>query len=527
MGRNPRTSLPASHRRKSRALLAALAIALALPPAASAATIAVTTAIDEDNTQNGNCTLREAITAAQSNAAVDLCPAGSESATDLVLLLAGDQAWNAGVAAISGGGPLVVRGPGPVASAARVLIGPTTSRFLRLLEGADVTVENLEIREGDASEDQSAPLGGAILAWALSDVKLTVRNVVFEGNRARYGGGALYFETSAPCLDCRLAIEGSSFLANIAENDDSAAAVRGGAMHLQLQGATEATIVDSTFGWNEARSAFVGGGPSSGALYAALSDTATLTIRRTAINSNSAIAGAGASARVGGASIWPYGESRLTMEDVDLQNNQVVGPAPGTYPATALDIHTGFSGTAVLDRLFLFYNDSGEQAVDLRIEHGSPVAASARNILVGDGAYRGAEVRTTGAGPIELSHWTVALHAEQGLKLARGSGAGEIALHNSIVWSNATDLALEGLPVVDPATNLVGVDPLFVGHGVGNFELTALSPAIDLGGSESSGTSLDLRHAPRAAGDAPDAGAYERDGLFADGFESGDRGAWD
>ena len=65
----------------------------------------------EDELTNGNCTLREAITAAQSNAAVDLCPAGSAVDPDVVLLLAGPHSWTLGQVFQSGGGPLVLRGP--------------------------------------------------------------------------------------------------------------------------------------------------------------------------------------------------------------------------------------------------------------------------------------------------------------------------------------------------------------------------------------------------------------------------------
>ena len=84
----------------------------------------------------------------------------------------------------------------------------------------------------------------------------------------------------------------------------------------------------------------------------------------------------------------------------------------------------------------------------------------------------------------------------------------------------------EGFPTVDPANNLIGVNPQFEAPALGGFRLTALSPAIDLGDPAWSGGRYDVAHAPRSAALAPDAGAYERGGLFADGFESGDSGAW-
>ncbi|MBS1964597.1 MAG: tandem-95 repeat protein [Chloroflexi bacterium SZAS-1] len=67
-------------------VLASLACALPAAQPARAATISVTTFADDDTT-NGNCSLREAIQAANTDAAVDACAAGS--GTDTISLPAG------------------------------------------------------------------------------------------------------------------------------------------------------------------------------------------------------------------------------------------------------------------------------------------------------------------------------------------------------------------------------------------------------------------------------------------------------
>ncbi|RPJ50234.1 MAG: CSLREA domain-containing protein, partial [Chloroflexi bacterium] len=54
-------------------------------PAPRYRTITVTTTKD-DITKNGNCTLREAVQAANTNKTVDKCPAGSSSSTDVIKL---------------------------------------------------------------------------------------------------------------------------------------------------------------------------------------------------------------------------------------------------------------------------------------------------------------------------------------------------------------------------------------------------------------------------------------------------------
>lgn len=74
-------------------LAAALVVGLgwAVTPAlvARAATITVTTTVDENNT-DGDCSLREAIIAANDNRATDACTAGSASGVDTVIVPAGD-----------------------------------------------------------------------------------------------------------------------------------------------------------------------------------------------------------------------------------------------------------------------------------------------------------------------------------------------------------------------------------------------------------------------------------------------------
>lgn len=68
-------------------LTAAAALCLSAAGAALGATITPTTTGD-DNATNGNCTLREAVRAANANAAVDACAAGDSGSTDVIDLRA-------------------------------------------------------------------------------------------------------------------------------------------------------------------------------------------------------------------------------------------------------------------------------------------------------------------------------------------------------------------------------------------------------------------------------------------------------
>jgi len=61
-------------------MLGLIGVSMATPATAEAAVIAPNVFTD-DNVENGNCTLREAIRAANLDTAVDACPAGSGADT--------------------------------------------------------------------------------------------------------------------------------------------------------------------------------------------------------------------------------------------------------------------------------------------------------------------------------------------------------------------------------------------------------------------------------------------------------------
>ena len=69
------------------ALISGVVFTLHAAPIARAATITVTVTSD-DNIVNGNCTLREAIRAANTDTSVDACPAGNGA--DTIVLPAGN-----------------------------------------------------------------------------------------------------------------------------------------------------------------------------------------------------------------------------------------------------------------------------------------------------------------------------------------------------------------------------------------------------------------------------------------------------
>ncbi len=259
----------------------ALSLAMtALATPASSTTITVTTDVD-DVTVNGNCTLREAIQAAQTDLGVDACAAGSPTLPDTVLIPGNPTLALGTLAVVSGSGPLVLRGtasPGP-----SVLNGSFSDPQLILSvgPGADVTVDSLELRVGGfgAIRAQNATLalhddvfgfdfgsfGGALSYTAAGAVSLTVERCVFSGNGANndmgdaFGGGARV----AVQAGARARIVDSTFLGNQVSSVDNAI---GGGLHGFVGAASSLEIVRSTFDLNQVDPGVGGAGEGLGSL---------------------------------------------------------------------------------------------------------------------------------------------------------------------------------------------------------------------------------------------------------------------
>ena len=186
-----------------------LLAALAFSPAALAAGLAVTTLDDELNA-DGDCSLREAIEAANTDTAVDACGAGS--GTDQIVF---DAAF-AGAALTLALGELVVSSDvriGAFDSPFVTLVAGPGARHLRVT-GGTVFVEQLGFRSGVAGR------GGAVFVEAGAE-RFSARNAIFENNVATGdGGGALWIEG------------GMVSAAYTSFGDNSAPGGTGGAVHV-------------------------------------------------------------------------------------------------------------------------------------------------------------------------------------------------------------------------------------------------------------------------------------------------------
>ena len=149
------------------ATLGALATLWAIPgqTLVAATTITVTTT-DDDTIVNGNCTLREAIIAANTDTAVDNCPAGMSGA-DTINLAAG--VYTIGTTGNPTDTPFIgdfditddlnINGAD---QAITIIDGAGIARVFELFLGATVTMDGVTIQNGNAGFE-SPKDGGGIL----------------------------------------------------------------------------------------------------------------------------------------------------------------------------------------------------------------------------------------------------------------------------------------------------------------------------------------------------------------------------
>ena len=171
-----------------RAIIAALSVAVALlaVPQAHAATITPSTLAD-DNTVNGNCTLREAIRAANANAAVDACPAGSGA--DTITLAVGRYALSVGPAGdqVAASGDLDVTDPAGLTIAGNpdgsTVDGAGIDRVFQVLGPATASFDRLTITGG-----ANGGAGGGIETNGAGGGTTVTRSTV-TGNSSGTGGG--------------------------------------------------------------------------------------------------------------------------------------------------------------------------------------------------------------------------------------------------------------------------------------------------------------------------------------------------
>ena len=480
--------------------------------ALGAAEIPVDTTTDDFAT-NGNCTLREALYAAQLNIPLDGCPAGDLEVRDVVSL-GPDTHF------VTLGPLLVANSDVTVAGAIPVPNGPTyvttglASRIFDLSGDADVVLQRLILFEAAAGTDPD-DVGGAVRAV---DSSLELVDCVVGGNRAVQGAGVHYTARG----EYSLTVRRTRFENNLAETPANPRPY-GGGLHLEIRDGADATIIDSAFQENGS-SSIDGSGASGAAIWAeasSLGETSLLVVRRTSFLDNALVCEPGTQGDAA-VKIGVFSDAEAVLVDLRFVGTDAFVGCHGES-TTAL-VLSSIGSSVTLDRIRFLGNDPGEARRHVLLSASQGATLTATNLLLADGPTRGLQLINT-ASQTSLGHLTVTGHAERSLFLENQFG-GVSVLDNSILWGNGTD----DPQLVGPTTlrsNLIGVDPLFVDPAGGDYNLVAGSPAQGAGDRTLPTVRLaDAAHCGRISGPQTDAGAYERRGLFADGFDLGDATDW-
>jgi CSLREA domain-containing protein len=278
-------TLCAARGRRAAILGLGLGLAILLPSTARSALniIEVTDLVDDADTANGTCTLREAIRSANTNLAVDACRAGSATSIDRIHVLPGTHvvdltSGNDEDMAVTGDldilGPTVIQGSSAEFSIIEASGAGGDDRLFHIQESAEeVHFERVALRGGNA--DDTARRGGVLLNEESGALGVELVDVEVSGGTADLGGG-IYNEGN-------LVIRRSRITGNHTTFPPGLEGSHGGGIHSTDVGAgAQLTIEDSSISGNQA--AFGGG------LYV---DSGALVLHRLQLVENEAIDGGG------------------------------------------------------------------------------------------------------------------------------------------------------------------------------------------------------------------------------------------
>jgi CSLREA domain-containing protein len=376
-----------------------------------AASIAVTTAGDELNA-DGDCSLREAVRAANLDQGVDLCPAGAGADTitlasqTYTLSVAGrdEDAASQGDLDIIGELTLVGTGEGST-----TISGGHIDRVLDVRPGARVTLFDLAIQDGTVEEYSGFGGGGA--GARVQEGKLLLQRVLVHYNSALGvdGGGLLNDRGELELVDSTvsdnvagwngggiaswgaLKLAGTTIRGNLAQEYYGGGVISGGPL----------TIADSTFINNQAPGGNgFGGGLHTNGEGAVITNTTftgnlgfngggvfnqgTLTLTNSTISGNSGIDDGGGIDNRGavtlqhslvsdnqageGGGIFSSGSS-VTLIDTTLSQNQANG-----FGGNGGGFFGSFNGLFTFHRVTIRENNANNNGGGIHIDSGTMVA---------------------------------------------------------------------------------------------------------------------------------------------------------
>lgn len=507
--------------------------ALFLPGAGGAATITVTTTDDEVNVDS-DCSLREAIEAAASDAVVDACDPGSGA--DVIVLPAATYSLASVGTTLSLSGEVTLDGADATTTIIEAANAPATASFgvLRVEAGANATIRGVTIRNGVAGNNGSYCGGGGIFNAGT----LTVLDAVITENRTSLisanesgGGGGICSSGQITLIRCTISdnrtgnalwsgggggvtIKSSGALVahhvTVSGNLTGSGSYPGDGGGLYLTGPStilDSSIVDNhTAGTNASSSGYAGG----------VYNAATATIERTLIANNSTgdVGGTGWYSGLGGGM---YNIGALTMRSCTFSGNH-------TGNATGGSGYGGDGGGLV------HQNDA------LLVLHNCTITSNWTGSGPGGGGVGGG-IYSSGpepGDPYDAEIMSTIISGNSVGPAGGGPDCGGIVLSAGYnLVNNTLGCTIES----QAASDVTGEDPFLgplddYGGPTLTHSLTATSPVFDTipAGVNGCGgvVATDQRGTRRPLNDGCEMGAFEvgTAPLFRDGLESGETGFW-
>ena len=408
--------------------------------------IVVTTLADE-RVDDGFCSLREAVRAAQTNAPYFGCAAGSLAVADSILfagvILPGTITMSGSHITVQSS--VDILGPG---SERLSISGNDASRVFRVTDYSTAAMQNVAI--GDLTlTGGSAFLGGAISNYEI----LTIRSSVLTGNTAANSGGAIFNEGD-------LTITASTLSGNTAGS-------RGGALYNQR---TSATITNSVVSNNQAG---LGGG---------IGNTGSLRIVESTLSGN-------------------VGSGLLNFADASVIDSTIAGNT-GSYGA---GVRISSSAGLFVQNSTISGNTASPGFGGGIGHQGSGTLTVINSTVSGNSATRGGGgISSTGSAAIELLNATLSNNSAAGdggggflqkyggdlsiinTVIANSQASNECALLGGVFSAHINNLIEDGSCDVPSAVNLITGDPVlgplqFNGGLTQTHALLPGSPLIDAG----------------------------------------------
>lgn len=446
-------------------LIVMLAFATLPVSPARAATITVNTTVDEDTVVGTNCSLREAIIAANTDVAYNDCTAGAGS--DTIVLTSGSTYALALVGA--GQGDLDVTSNITITTSAAgiAIIDPTTPAFnervFDVSAAGNLTLDTIRVTTASTASDGAAIFnagtltiqdgseitsnsstgggGGSNGGGINSTGTLTITNTTFTSNSATNNGGAIYING------------GTATITSSTFNTQNAAVIDDGAA-IYLNNGT-LSINNSTFTNNDTSNGF------GGAIY---QDDGTLNIGITTGNTftnNDANDTVGMGEEGAGGAIYKTG-GNMTIGAVGVTNTFNTNTTDGSGGAIYVDA----TGTYSITNATFTSNSSANEGGAIHNNGETATITSSTfssNSSTGD---RGGAISNDGGG----SNLTIITNTLNGNTSAGGEGGGAIynsgtmSITGSTLNANSVSGTLDGGAIYNENGNLTIQNNTFYGN---------------------------------------------------------------